>query len=103
MTEHNIIAGCRPKGDELVDIAGISCMGVLESFLCQQARSWRNHMSVVIVAVEGGYVIRAVLGTQKTGVFVMAEHSQRMRIFKKSDTALASCRRMGLKCVQVQL
>lgn len=60
-------------------------------------------MSVVIVAVEGGYVIRAVLGNEKTGVFVMAEHSQRMRVFKKADSAFASCRRMGLKDIRVEL
>lgn len=60
-------------------------------------------MSVVLVAVEGGYVIRAVLGQQNTGVFVMAEHSQQMRVFKKADSAIAVCRKLGLPVVSVEL
>jgi len=60
-------------------------------------------MSVVLVAVDGGYVIRAVLGNQKSGVFVMAEHSKQMRVFKKADSAIAVCRRLGLPVVSVEL
>jgi hypothetical protein len=101
--DHNVLIGRRPHGDEVVDIRGIPCAGVLESVLRQLARVWRKRMSVCIVAVEGGYLIRAVLDMQKSGVFVMAEHSQQMRIFKKADTAIAACRRMGLDLVTVEL
>lgn len=60
-------------------------------------------MSVSLVSVDGGYVIRALLGNQKTGVFVMAEHSRQMRVFKRADSALAVCKKLGLDVVQVQL
>lgn len=60
-------------------------------------------MSVVLVAVDGGFVIRAVLGNQKSGVFVMAEHSQQMRVFKRADSALSVCRKIGLSVVGVEL
>lgn len=60
-------------------------------------------MSVFLVAVQGGYVIRAVLGNQKTGVFLMAEHSKQMRVFKRADSALAVCRKLGFPSVGVQL
>lgn len=61
-------------------------------------------MSVDLVAVEGGYVIRASFGhSRESGVFIMAEHSQQMRVFKKADSALAVCRRLGLPVVSVQL
>lgn len=60
-------------------------------------------MSVVLVSVDGGFVIRAILGNQKSGVFVMAEHSQQMRVFKRADSALAVCRKIGLSVVGVEL
>lgn len=61
-------------------------------------------MSVELVAVEGGYVIRGFFGhSRESGVFIMAEHSQQMRIFKKADSALSVCRKLGLPVVAVQL
>lgn len=60
-------------------------------------------MQVDLVAVEGGYVIRASFGhSRDSGVFIMAEHSKQMRVFKKADSALAVCRRLGLAVVSVQ-
>lgn len=60
-------------------------------------------MSVVLVAVEGGYAIRAVLGQQNVGVFVASERSQAMRVFKTADSALRVCRKLGMEKVAVEL
>jgi len=91
------------RGDSVLDIAGFQCQGVLEASLRDQVRMWGRQVSVCLVAVDGGYVIRAVLGNQKSGVFVMAEHSRQMRVFKRADSALAVCKRLGLPVVSVEL
>lgn len=95
-----------PKSDrksDVIELRGFLCQGVLVGSLRDSYRIWRHQMSVVLVAVDGGFVIRAVLGNQKSGVFVMAEHSQQMRIFKRADSALAVCRKIGLAVVGVEL
>lgn len=95
-----------PKSDRksaVVELRGLPCQGVLVGSLRDGFRMWRHQMSVVLVAVDGGFVIRAVLGNQKSGVFVMAEHSQQMRVFKRADSALSVCRKIGLSVVGVEL
>ena len=102
-TPTSILAGRDRSFKDSVDVGGIPCLGVLESSIRDNYRQWRHQMSVVLVAVEGGYVIRAVLGNQKAGTFIMAEHSQQMRVFKKADSALSVCRKLGLPVVSVEL
>lgn len=95
-----------PRSDQksdFTDVGGVPCQGVMFGSLRDAFRMWRGQMSFVVVAVDGGYVIRAVLGNQKAGVFVMAEHSKQMRVFKKADSALAMCRRLGLSSVKIDL
>lgn len=99
----SLLAGRDQRSSDAVEVGGIPCLGVLEASFRDQFRMWGKQMSVVLVAVDGGYVIRAVLGNQKSGVFVMAEHSRQMRVFKKADSAIAVCRRLGLPVVSVEL
>ena len=85
-------------------VGSLPCKGVFESFIAQLFKTYGvNQMSVSLVAVEGGYVIRAVFGKRTEGVFVMAEHSKQMRVFKKADSALSVCKRLGLPVVSVEL
>lgn len=86
-----------------VQLGPFPCQGVLEISLRDQFRLWGKNMSVVLVAVEGGYAIRAVLGQQNVGVFVASERSQAMRVFKTADSALRVCRKLGMEKVAVEL
>lgn len=99
----SILAGRDQRPSDAIDLRGYMCQGVLEASLRDGFRMWGRQMSVCLVAVDGGYVIRAVLGNQKTGVFVMAEHSKQMRVFKKADSALSVCKKLGLPVVSVEL
>ena len=60
-------------------------------------------MVVTIFAVDGGYAIRSMVQGSVFGVFLMAEHSKMMRIFKRLDTAVNVCKRMGLGKIVVDL
>lgn len=102
-THFSVLAGRGVQSSLAVELNGFQCKGVLEASLRDGFRMWGRQMSVALVAVEGGYVIRAVLGSQKSGVFLMAEHSQQMRVFKKADSALSVCRKLGLPVVSVEL
>lgn len=106
MTHFNLLAGKNPylgKGHDGIQLGVFLCQGVLEISLRDQYRMWGKNMSVVLVAIEGGYAIRAVLGQQKVGVFLAAEHSKSMRIFKTADSALRVCRKIGMEIVAVEL
>ncbi len=106
MTHFNLLAGKNPflgKGHEGVQLGVFLCQGVLEISLRDQYRMWGKQMSVVLVSVEGGYAIRAVLGQQKVGVFLASERSKSMRIFKTADSALRVCRKIGMEIVAVEL
>jgi hypothetical protein len=96
--------GGRVLGRGYLLIGSMPCKGVFESFISQLFKTYGGHqMSVCLVAVEGGYVIRASFGKRDEGVFVMAEHSKQMRVFKKADSALAVCKRIGLPVVSIEL
>ena len=106
MTHFNLLAGKNPylgKGQEGVQLGVFLCQGVLEVSLRDQYRMWGKNMSVVLVSVDGGYAIRAVLGQQQVGVFVASERSKSMRVFKTSDAALRVCRKLGMEKVYVEL
>lgn len=104
MTGKNRVSGARADSPSVViDVGGKPCRGVLEVSLRDSFRLWGGNMQVDLVAVEGGYVIRASFGSSRAaGVFIMAEHSKQMRVFKKADSALSVCRRLGLSVVSVQ-
>lgn len=103
MTTLNLLAGKNPHLQGVVDLGGYTCQGVLEVSLRDQFRMWGKNMSIALVAVEGGYAIRAVLGQSKIGVFVASERSQSMRVFKSADSALRVCRKLGMGLVSVEL
>lgn len=104
MTDNiSLLVAKSDRKSAVVELRGVPCQGVLVGSLRDGFRMWRHQMSVVLVAVDGGFVIRAVLGNQKSGVFVMAEHSQQMRVFKRADSALSVCRKIGLSVVGVEL
>lgn len=105
MTNKNPVSLVRDDHrNAVIDVGGKPCRGVLEVSFRDSFRLWGKNMSVDLVAVDGGYVIRACFGSNReSGVFIMAEHSQQMRVFKKADSALAVCRRLGLPVVSVQL
>lgn len=99
----NMLAGKKPHLKDEVQLGPFLCKGVLEVSLRDQFRMWGKNMSVVLVPVDGGYAIRAVLGQQNVGVFVASERSQSMRVFKTADAALRVCRKLGMGLVSVEL
>lgn len=99
----NLLVPESRRGETPVDVRGVQCLGVLEASFRDLYRIWKNYMSVCLVAVEGGYVIRGVLGKQELGIVLKAEHSNLTRVFKKSDSALSACRKMGFQVVAVEL
>jgi hypothetical protein len=106
MTSFNLLAGKKPylgKVNEGVQLGPFICQGVLEVSLRDQYRMWGKNMSVVLVSVDGGYAIRAVLGQQNVGVFVASERAKTMRVFKTADSALRVCRKLGMEIVAVEL
>lgn len=104
MNTPSVLADRDQRSSAPVLVGKVPCLGVREASLIDQVRMWGAQVSVVLVAVDGGYVIRAVLGRDsKSGVFVMAEHSKQMRIFKKADSALSVCKKLGLPVVSVEL
>lgn len=103
MTTKNLLLGRGAPKSEPVYLGKYLCQGVLEVHFRDQFRMWGKNMSVVLVSVDGGYVIRAVLSNQAEGVFIMSERSEQMRVFKKADTALRVCKKLGLPIVAVEL
>lgn len=61
-------------------------------------------LKVTIIAIEEGYSIRATFGyISREAFYLAAEHARRVRVFKTSDAALNTCRRIGLKEVTIEL
>jgi len=60
-------------------------------------------MSVIIVEVQDGYVLTGVIGNNETGVCIIAEHARSLRVFKRLDSAITVCKRLGFPVVSVQL
>ncbi len=58
--------------------------------------------TLTVVTVDGGYALRLEVKSRQPS-WLFAEKSGRIRIFKRADTALDLCRRMGLRSVPVQL
>lgn len=109
----NILVPENRRGETPFDVRGVQCLGVLEASFRDLYRLWKNHMTVSLVAVDGGYVIRGALRQdtgirggiryQEVGIVLKAEHSNLTRVFKKSDSALSACRKLGLQVVSVEL
>lgn len=89
--------------ETLIDLGGVKCRGVLESYARQQVFQFGKYMQTAIVPTDGGNAIRMVTGQIDQGVFIMSEHSKKVRVFKTVDTALKVCRRLGLPHVLVYL
>jgi hypothetical protein len=60
-------------------------------------------MIITIVSVEGGYAIRSMVQGSVFGTYIEAEHSKRMRVFRRLDTAVNVCKSFGVAKVVVEL
>lgn len=88
---------------DFVDIRGIPCAGVYESFIRQQVLQYAKYIKVRLVFFGGGFVIRTHLNGMDSGAFLMSEHSRSMRVFKSSDAAFRVLSRLGVSCFEVLL
>ena len=60
-------------------------------------------MIISIIAVEGGYAVRSMVQGSVFGTYVEAEHSKKMRVFRRLDTAVNVCKSFGVVKVVVEL
>ena len=62
----------------------------------------RNVGRLSVHSVDDGYIVGALMHGGVM-VWLVAERSKKVRIFKRADTALSLCRQLGFKTVQVEL
>jgi hypothetical protein len=86
-----------------VDLGGVQCAAVTEGQMRATYLNYGGSMVVTIVAVDGGYAVRSLVQGSVFGTYIEGEHSKSMRLFKRLDTAINVCRRMGLCKVVVEL
>lgn len=86
-----------------VDLGGVQCAAVTEGQMRSTYLNYGGSMVVTIIAVDGGYAVRSLVQGSVFGTYIEGEHSKAMRVFKRLDTAINVCRRMGLCKVVVEL
>ena len=91
------------SGLATVTLGGVPCCGVHSSHMRSVYLTYGDSMIITIVAVDGGYAIRSMVQGSVFGTFIESEHSKRMRVFKRVDTALNVCREFGVGKVVVEL
>ncbi len=91
------------SGVATTDLGGVPCSGVRASNMRSVYLTYGDSMIITIVAVDGGYAIRSMVQGSVFGTFIESEHSKRMRVFKRVDTALNVCREFGVGKVVVEL
>lgn len=75
---------------------------VLQPFLTlARGRDWVKP-TLTLVAVEGGYALRLEVRNRES-CWLLAEKSGEVRVFKRAETALDLCRRVGVTSVTVHL
>lgn len=74
----------------------------LQPFLTLARRSDWVKPTLTVTTVDGGYALRLEV-KHRQPCWLFAEKSGRIRIFKRADTALELCRRVGLSSVTVHL
>ena len=86
-----------------VDLGGVQCVGVTEGQIRATYLAYGSSMVITIISVDGGYAVRSVVQGSVFGTYIEAEHAKCMRVFKRLDTAINVCRRMGIGKVVVEL
>ena len=86
-----------------VELGGVQCAAVTEAQMRATYLSYGESMVITIIAVDGGYAVRSIVQGSVFGTYIEAEHSKSMRVFKRLDTAINVCRRLGVGKVVVEL
>jgi hypothetical protein len=84
-------------------LGGVECVGVPALHMRSLYLSYGDSMIITIIAVDGGYAIRSMVQGSVFGTYVEAEHSKRMRVFRRLDTAVNVCKSFGVGKVVVEI
>lgn len=89
-----------------MELLGFQGTGLLLSSFRALIVGLGNSARVRLVTIEGGYALKADVGfgVKPAGTYwLVSEHSQRLRVFKRVDTALALCHQFGLASIVIDL
>lgn len=89
-----------------MELLGFCGTGLLLSSFRALVAGLGDSVRVKLVTIEGGYALTADVGfgTRRAGTYwLVSEHSQRLRVFKRVDTALALCHQFGLASIAIDL
>lgn len=89
-----------------MELLGFQGTGLLLSSFRALVEGLGDSARVRLITIEGGYALKAVVGfyTKRAGTYwLVSEHSKRLRVFKRVDTALALCNQFGLASVVIDL
>lgn len=91
---------------ENMELLGFWGTGLLLSSFRALVEGLGDSVRVRLVTIEGGFALKADVGfgIKRAGTYwLVSEHSQRLRVFKRVDTALALCQQFGLASIVIDL